>query len=539
MSSQIPPNPYFSGINYNPGFFSSITDYLTVAIANSKYLKLLGGTLGGFLGILRTPARVALDVNGKAVLNDGTSGNPTIATLGGAGTKLILKEGGGIDTPIALGTNVNDLWYGVAGGGNHLFYTGTTEIMKILDNGNIGLSCSNLTNLISSRLTVNSIVNDRWTYNHNTSPATITNQTPTGASVINDPVPVLNICRQGGGTPASYGVRSTFKLCRYENTGGSPWSRSRMDIFLARNEYSDEVNVMTMRSDGRVGIGTDAPSALLHIHSPTASTNIIFRITDNTSGTGATDGIAIQKTEQQDMFLQVYENARMYFFTNSLVRMNILANGNVGIGAPAPDTISQIFQVGSGQRLRISNGSTDYSQIGVLDTASANNTSIVLSGHQRASQPGNIEYIAVNEHVFYSTSTGSYIDKIRIIPDDFQIKTSCSTYGANYYTDGEFLFSMERTNTSGTVKTGYFISNEWFYNSLVMLAVSHNGATYTYWHGYYGTNNSTATMYITALNQSNMTVEAFQEQTTLKYYLFLRPSIAFNQSVQMRIKFYG
>jgi hypothetical protein len=66
-------------------------------------------------------------------------------------------------------------------------------------------------------------------------------------------------------------------------------------------------------------------------------------MTDNTTGTTATDGIAIQKTDQQDMFLHAYENARMYFFTNNLVRMNILANGNVGIGAPTPDTISQIF----------------------------------------------------------------------------------------------------------------------------------------------------------------------------------------------------
>lgn len=153
MSSDIPPNPYFSGINYNPGFFSSITDYLTVAIANSKYLKLLGGTLGGFLGILRTPARVALDVNGKAVLNDGTSGNPTIATLGGAGTKLILKEGGGIDTPIALGTNVNDLWYGVAGGGNHLFYTGTTERMRIENNGSVGIG-STVPTSANTKLTI-------------------------------------------------------------------------------------------------------------------------------------------------------------------------------------------------------------------------------------------------------------------------------------------------------------------------------------------------------------------------------------------------
>jgi hypothetical protein len=37
MSSQMPPNPYFSGINYNPSFFSTVAAYLTEAIANSKY----------------------------------------------------------------------------------------------------------------------------------------------------------------------------------------------------------------------------------------------------------------------------------------------------------------------------------------------------------------------------------------------------------------------------------------------------------------------------------------------------------------------
>ena len=37
MSSATPPNPFFSGIHFNPSFFSSINDYLTIAIANSKY----------------------------------------------------------------------------------------------------------------------------------------------------------------------------------------------------------------------------------------------------------------------------------------------------------------------------------------------------------------------------------------------------------------------------------------------------------------------------------------------------------------------
>ena len=513
MSSQIPPNPYFSGINYNPGFFSSITDYLTVAIANSKYLKIIGGTLNGFLGILRTP-RVALDVNGQAVINDGTSGIPANATLlGSAGTKLILKEGGGLATPIALGTYLNDLWYGVSGVGNHLFYSGTNERVRINDVGNVGIGTNNPQEYLD-----------------------LYNGTQSGNS------PYIKL-RGGGGSNNSVGIilnpfynrtaLTTTKIFAIDDG----FSSANLCFATADtgSVTTEAVERMRIKTNGNVGIGTNDPQSKLHLHTPTNSTYVSLKITDNTTGIGATDGISITKTDQQDMFLFVYENARMIFFTNNLVRMILSAAGYLGIGDVAP---SNILQVGTGQRLRISNGSTDYSQIGVSD-AGINNTCIVLSGHQRPGTPGNIEYIAVNEHVFYTTHTGSYIDRVRLNPDDFQIKTSCSTYGANYYTDGEFLFSMERTNTSGTAKTGYFISNEWFYNSLVMLAVSHNGATYTYWHGYYGTNNSTATMYITALNQSNMTVEAFQEQTTLKYYLFLRPSIAFNQSVQMRVKFYG
>ena len=135
MSSQIPPSPYFSGINFNSGFFSSITEYLTEKIANSKYLKLLGGSLGGFLGILRNPARVALDVMGKAVINDGTLGTPANATFGGAGTRLILEEGTLAQTPIALGIEANNLWLGTQSTGNIKFYTGTTERLRIDNNG--------------------------------------------------------------------------------------------------------------------------------------------------------------------------------------------------------------------------------------------------------------------------------------------------------------------------------------------------------------------------------------------------------------------
>ena len=136
MSSQIPPDPYFSGINYNPSFFSTVVEYLTEAIANSKYLRLIGGILSGNLGIKRTPA-VELDVNGKAYVNNSFGALPGNGTYGSNGTRLILFPGTASEPPFALGYNADTLWYGTRSTGSHIFYTGTTERMRINDTGNI------------------------------------------------------------------------------------------------------------------------------------------------------------------------------------------------------------------------------------------------------------------------------------------------------------------------------------------------------------------------------------------------------------------
>lgn len=139
MSSATPPNPFFSDINFNPSFFSSINDFLTEAVANSKYLKLIGGVLTGFLGIKRTP-RVELDVNGKAIINDATNGVPANGILGSTGTKLILTEGTVSDTPYAIGTGTGNLWYGTGATGEHRFYTGINQRMVISSTGSVGIS---------------------------------------------------------------------------------------------------------------------------------------------------------------------------------------------------------------------------------------------------------------------------------------------------------------------------------------------------------------------------------------------------------------
>jgi hypothetical protein len=81
--------------------------------------------------------------------------------------------------------------------------------------------------------------------------------------------------------------------------------------------------------------------------------------------------------------------------------MTILGNRNVGIGISNP---GNVLQIGDGGRLRISNGTSDYTLIGSEETNDANNTSIIISGSSRSGgNAGNIQYTtttATGAHVF-------------------------------------------------------------------------------------------------------------------------------------------
>ena len=80
--------------------------------------------------------------------------------------------------------------------------------------------------------------------------------------------------------------------------------------------------------------------------------------------------------------------------------------GNMAVGTTSIPT--NILQVGAGGRLRISNGATDYTLLGTIDTDGATNTSIVISGNTRSTNAGNIQYLATasgGSHIFYTAST--------------------------------------------------------------------------------------------------------------------------------------
>ena len=124
----------------------------------------------------------------------------------------------------------------------------------------------------SAGLTVNPFVIDRNAFDHLTAPLTLTIPTPTSASVLNDQLPVAHFTRQGTGG-AAFGARATFALSRWENNGVN--SRTRMDIGLSQDAYNT-VYVMSLRSDGRVGINTLTPGYSLDVTGDARVSGTIF-----------------------------------------------------------------------------------------------------------------------------------------------------------------------------------------------------------------------------------------------------------------------
>jgi hypothetical protein len=64
----------------------------------------------------------SLNVGGKIQFLTGTTGAPTIATNGGTGDTLTLKQGTGTTYPYSIGLNTNNMWYSIPSGISHNFY---------------------------------------------------------------------------------------------------------------------------------------------------------------------------------------------------------------------------------------------------------------------------------------------------------------------------------------------------------------------------------------------------------------------------------
>jgi len=161
-------------------------------------------------------------------------------------------------------------------------------------------------------------------FDHSDAPLTLTHATPTSTTAIGDPKAVLHLTRDGT-SGESYGAKASFKMSRYENSGTA--SRSRLDVTLADGTYSDS-SIMTIRSDGKVGINTTTPEYALDVH---GYANVGALVVTSVAGNGSALS-DIQSSNVSDFASNVTRigNLETNMSSNSL-RITNLESGDISI----------------------------------------------------------------------------------------------------------------------------------------------------------------------------------------------------------------
>src|SRR6056300_1458105 len=217
-------------------------------------------TSNGYVGISNTNPTERLTVAGNVYV----IGSNTVATgnIWGTTGNIAMRT----YTSVTNGENRIENIVG-SGKGLKVFASTTptmgTPKLTILESSNVGINvAAPIGRLHTSGGTV--FLNDQPTYrsgySHLDSSLVVTNTQPIVDTT--DLGTVMHLAREGNATRD--GVRATFKLGKHDNASGK--SKTKMDIYLSDENYGDDVDVMTLQSEGRVGIGTTQPAAHLEVY---------------------------------------------------------------------------------------------------------------------------------------------------------------------------------------------------------------------------------------------------------------------------------
>jgi len=145
---------------------------------------------------------------------------------------------------------------------------------------------------------------------------------------IDNPKDVLYLARQA--VAGVHGSMARFKLCKYETTTTN--SRTRMDINLTHGAF-DDVNIMSLRSDGNVGIGTNTPTEKLQVNG---------NIDISGSGVLKMDGVELIRNNN--------DNTNHDFYYNCRVIRNLTQGPSAGMyinyGSPGTDPDCRFYAGG-------------------------------------------------------------------------------------------------------------------------------------------------------------------------------------------------
>ena len=176
------------------------------------------------------------------------AGGTAVAGAGFTSHALRLRTGNGEDKGIVFENSAEELNLSVRGS------DGLTYIR-----GDVGMGTTGPV----SKLTVNeNIAQDNSYDGYGDAPLTIFEPTGNGGNTPNGTRDILNLVREGVNGQA-YGNKASLAIGRYENNGVN--ARTQLDIKLTDGNFDEHNTIMSFRSNGHIGIGTDTPAEKLEV----------------------------------------------------------------------------------------------------------------------------------------------------------------------------------------------------------------------------------------------------------------------------------
>ena len=285
------------------------------------------------------------------------------------------------------GTNMAFAGYHISGGDFRIgtapslplvFQTNTTERMRILSNGNVGIGT---TSPVAKLHTIGEIVGGTTGFTSGMNGFTGLGSYDSSAAVEN----IDSLYLRKGGTNGSstsiafasasgdtYFVGSRIKHIRSgSNSKGHLAFETKGDTSI--NTTSER---MRITDAGNVGIGTTSPSNTTHIYknatigpiNSTTTANAGLRIQDNASSMYF-DGNSI--VLDSTGYLTTTGNSDFFIGTNNVTRLFVKGDGNVGIGTSSPAAFSgRVLHIhdSSISRLKLTNDTTGTTAYDGFDT---------------------------------------------------------------------------------------------------------------------------------------------------------------------------
>lgn len=239
---------------------------------------------------------------------------------------------------------------------------------------------------------------------------------------------VATAASRGPGVVQLTGTQSISGAKTFLNTVAMDQSATVGSDLTVTNNLTVDTNTLHVNaSTNRVGIGITSPARKLHLHESTAATNNYISITNSTTGTTSTDGLAIGVNTLDEGILWNFENKALVFGTNNTEQVRIKETGEVGIGTATPVTNSLIHmhkQTGSlSHGIRLTNANTGQTSSDGFMPHIGNNGEAYIWQFE-------------NQPVIFGTDN---TDRMRITNDGRLLLGTSSIFAINYRLNVKYL----------------------------------------------------------------------------------------------------